>query len=423
MANQAGIFLEANVELAIESPGKANGSYALPAIPTVFTLVDTANSLEISTSDSTTTGSPVKQPTINHNGVCLETIGDDWFGRVHIIPRSFDFGNILGTIVNTVDVFSAFLTQTITWTTFVNNAGAGLEITNLPVLPVNIAPLSGIALNLEVTTNGVPQFDTTLDFIFDVGTTLLPVKGSRVVMFPYEPILPVEETLEFKTDVFEFRDGTEKRFSLRKNPRQSFQLEFEREESVERSRIDLLLYNWQSRVFGLPMHHEVMLVSTANVVDALTINVDQTEFRDLRVGGLALIIKDDEITFDALQIASLTSTSITFTSGLQNVYEPGDRVYPIRTAIVQEIIQGSRYPVGMGTFRINFRVLDNDSNLADTSAFNMFNSKVLLDGKNAIGTTMPESYERKMFEFDGGVGLISHDSRWTRNRRQSEKNI
>ena len=368
-------------------------------------------------------GSPVDPPPVDSAAFCVRGVAEDWVDRIHVIPRRFDFGNILGVINRAIDIFSAFRDQDVSFTTFTNNSGPGLSITDLPGLPTVLTPFTGLSLNLQVTPNGSPNFDTTMDFEFDVGTVVVPITGSRVVMFPYAPETPMQETLEFKTDVFAFKDGTEKRFALRKNPRQSFTLELAREQGVERSRIDSVLYEWQSRVFGLPMWHEGMSITAAVAVNDTVVAVDSTAFIDLRVGGLALLLRPDEITFDAIEVSSFTATSITFGSTIQNTYEPGTLVYPIRNAIASAVFTGERHSVGLATFQIRFRVIDNDPpvSIASTAAFSTYNSKVLLDDFNPIGASLTETYERAMVEFDGGVGVISHDSPWTRNKRKSRK--
>lgn len=366
-------------------------------------------------------GTAVSVAPVNGPGNCATEIGIDWINKVHVIRRSYAFGNILGTINNDITVFSSYRDQTVTWTAFVNNVGTGLSITDIPSLPTVINPLSGLTMNLQVTTQGTPQFDTTLDFTFDVSSVSVPVTGSRVITFPYRPEAPITETLSFLTEVLEHKDGTEQRISLRKNPRQSFTFKYRREEGVERSRIDFLVFGWQARAFGIPMWHEPMLLTSATAVNDTTINVSTTNYTDLRVGGLAVVLLDDDVTFDTLEISSLTATSITFSSGVQNIYPVGTRVYPIRIAFADKQFSGARFPVNAGDFDIRFKVSDNDTSIASTAAFNTYNSKVLLDDANFIKGQLRETYAQNIKVFDNKTGDLDQDSAWPSNRRSHAK--
>lgn len=367
-------------------------------------------------------GTPVSPAPQDFPAQCHKFLGDDWYGNVHVVPRFFSFGNILGTIVRSIDVFNANLDTDVTWSAFVNNAGVGLSITDLPSLPTVIKGLNGLSLTLEVTTEGAPSFDTTIDFVFNVGTILVPVSGRRVIVFPYPPEVPLVEELEFLTDVLEVQDGTEQRIALRKNPRQSFDMTLSREEGAERSRIEFLLYDWQARAIGLPMWHESTVATSPITALDTVINVASTDFADYRVGGLAIILGDDEVTFDALEIDSLTSTTITFKTGTTLSFSTGAVVMPVRTAVLEREFTEQKSQVGNGNFGIRARVQDNDSNLGNTAAFNTFDGAVLLDGFNILGgSTLQETYEMSLTELDAQIGVFSHQTNWDHNKRRSFK--
>lgn len=367
-------------------------------------------------------GNPVSPAPTSFKGMCSRSIAEDWVDRVHILPRRIDFGNILGTVIDNLELFSSFRDQDVSFTAFTNNVGVGMSITDLPGLPVTVTPFSGLFLTLETTTLGDPQFNTTLDFVFDVGTLMMPVTGTRVIMFPYEPDAPMIETLKFLTDIYVHKDGSEQRVALRKNPRSSFNMEYSRLEGTERSRIDMLMFDWQSRVFGLPLWHESMQLTQSTLVNDTVINVDTTTFKDLRVGSILMLLQSDEVTFEALEISSFTANTITLTSGVQFAHPAGATlVMPVRTAITKGDFRGQREPTGLGRFQIVFDVIDNDSDLADTSAFNTFNTKVLLDDKNFIDDVMSETYKKRIIRFDNETGIITNGSPWDVNQRFSTK--
>jgi hypothetical protein len=346
--------------------------------------------------------------------------GDDWFEMIHVIPRSFSFGNILTTIFRTVDIFNAYRRETHTFIDFINNAGQGTSITNLPSLPYIMPPLTGLLLTLQVTPDGAPTINTTLDFEFDTNTESIPISGTRIVMFPFEPEAPLTERLLFLTDVFEHVDGTEQRVSLRLAPRQEYDLKLLRDDGPERQKIDFLMFDWQSRVFGLPVWTEPSFLTSAATAGQSSVNVDDTSLADFRTGGLAIVFTDEN-NFDALEIASIGPTVLNFVTPLQLNYGVGTRVMPLRTAITTTPAKEKKYAVNLAQFDITMRVIDNDTDLSSTAGWPTYNSKVLLSDPNAIEQTLDGQIERQITVFDGDTGKLSQTSTWSRARHGSAK--
>lgn len=370
-------------------------------------------------------GSPTPGPPVDTH-VCHvpEDIGDVWFDIIHILPRSIILGNILTTITRQIDIYNAFLYEPHDLQSFINNAGAGTSITDLPTLPFTIPPQESLLLTLQVTPDGAPTINTTLDFDTDEPYLLqIPIQGTRIVMFPFEPETPLIERLQFLTDVFIHKDGTEQRVSLRKAPRQVFDMKLRREDGVERQRVDFLLFDWQSRVFGLPMWHEPTPLTGDVTAGATSINVQDTTLSDFRVGGLA-IIYESETKFDALEVTAVGPTSISFNTPVTQDYSAaaGIRVMPLRTAITSQPAKESKYAVNLCDFDLTMRVLDNDVDLSDLTGWPTYNSKILLSDPNAITGTLDGLIERELTVFDGsGGGKFSQVSTWNRARHSSAK--
>ncbi len=370
-------------------------------------------------------GSPTPGPPVDTH-VCHvpEDIGDVWFDIIHILPRSIILGNILTTITRQIDVYNAFLYEPHDLQSFINNAGAGTSITDLPTLPFTIPPQESLLLTLQVTPDGAPTINTTLDFDTDEPYLLqIPIQGTRIVMFPFEPETPLIERLQFLTDVFIHKDGTEQRVSLRKAPRQVFDMKLRREDGVERQQVDFLLFDWQSRVFGLPMWHEPTPLTGDVTAGATSINVQDTTLSDFRVGGLA-IIYESETKFDALEVTAVGPTSISFNTPVTQDYSAaaGIRVMPLRTAITSQPAKESKYAVNLCDFDLTMRVLDNDVDLSDLTGWPTYNSKILLSDPNAITGTLDGLIERELTVFDGsGGGKFSQVSTWNRARHSSAK--
>lgn len=371
---------------------------------------------------------PTPPPLADFAG-CVEerfTFGFDWFEKFHVTPGGFFLGNVLTTQQIPVAVYSAFRTETHTWDAFVNNAGAGVDLLNIPVLPFAFAPQSGLTtLILEVSPAGPPSVNTTLDFVFDTETISPPITLERLVLWSVRPDLPYTELLEFLTQIMTKKDGTEQRISKRISPRQIFEWSMLLDPGPERARIHNLLFNWQSRVFGVPVWTQSTFPTAAISVNDTVINVRSTAYADYRESpGLALIFDPETGTNDVAEIAvgGITATTLTLVNGVQNAYSTRALVCPLRTGRARPSIGGSRFRTDAARLRVSFEVLDNVVDLASTAGFpTTLNSKVVVDDPNVVRGSMREQFQRDIVVLDNGSGIPFFDSPWEKGKRASTK--
>lgn len=341
----------------------------------------------------------------------------DFYEDFHVVPRAFDFGNLLSDQSVPIEVFSAFRHDPHTWTAFVNNAGSGITLTGAPSLPNLMPPLTGHQMTLDVSAIGTPFVDGTLDFVFDIGTILVPIMVQRIVLWGAEPEMPWTEALESLTDIIPKRDGTEQRIGLRKHPRHSFRYLYKLDTGASRETLENLLFDWQSRIFGVPKWRYESNLTVAATAGASSITVDSTAFRDYRVSGLVVIMTSQTV-FDVLSILSFTSTSITFDSLLINSYPVGTRVFPLATCHATRLIAGQRYPVNLGALEIEFTNTDNDVDLANLAPFNSYGGKLLLDRFNSVlSGTVRETFDHEIIVLDNETGEPVYETIWTRHKR------
>lgn len=354
------------------------------------------------------------------------TFAFDWFEKFHVFPSAFVLGNILTTQNIAVTVYSAYRKEFHTWDAFINNAGAGTTLLNVPSLPAIFRPQTGTTgLILEVTPNGPPVVDTTLDFVFDAMTISPIIQLNRLVLFDLQPELPYLEVLEFLTQVMTHKDGSEQRVALRKNPRQFFEWEVILDSGRERSRIHNLLFDWQARVFGIPMWHEATFTSAAVAINDLTISVRTTSFADYRVGGLALIYQDST-TFDVLEIdaAGVGATTLTFVNPVLHAYGTNVLVMPLRSGVVRPEIAGSRFASDAARLQLRFQVLDNDSNLGSVSGWTTtHNSKVVVDDFNSLNGSQAatEDFLTDIVTVGNAAGVPVFSTPWDKGKRRVDK--
>jgi hypothetical protein len=364
----------------------------------------------------------------------------DWFERMHIVPReTIAFGNILTQVDENYQIFNAYRKDSITLTSIVNNAQPGMEIPNVSA-PLVVPPLTSI-LDPSSTFNppvpvedfiralqdGLPSFDTTIDFVFSDGATLsLYISGNRISVFPFAfdmgRLGNLRETISFLTDVIESQNGKEQRISLRKQPRQFFEVQLRLDET-ERQQFQSLLFDWQHNNFGLPMWQEqVYLTAAASATDE-QLTVVGADDSDFRVGGL-VVVYTDELTYDVAEIVAVTDTLITLSTPIANSYAVGAQVAPLRIARMARIVNSGRYANNLERFDCFFEVVDNTTGAltSSTSGLSTYGGKILFDDKNLMRqASMQQTYVRRVHVIDNETGVVSQTSPWDRNKRTSEK--
>ena len=343
--------------------------------------------------------------------------GFDFFEDFHVVPRKFEFGNVLSSQSEPFAVFHASRRLTREWTSFINNAGAGVSISGLPSLPDDMLPFENHALTLEISTIGDPFVDTTLDFVFETGTAQVPITLERVILWWLRPEQEYIELLGFLTDIVQAKSGKEKRASLRKNPRQVLQHHY-LIDSAERPVWENKLFDYQARQLGLPVWFDNSALTSAAAVSDLVIAVDDTANRDYRVGGNAVILTDDG-TFDVLVIDSFTATTITSTAPLLNGYPAGTEVFPMLTCYVQEKVAGQRWAKNLSRIDLALRPSDNDNELGDLTGWTQYNGKPVVDsGMVMRSNAVREQFETKHVTVDSVVGILEQTTPWDGQRRR-----
>ena len=347
----------------------------------------------------------------------------EWFEKWHVFPGRLDLGNVLTTQIRTLELFNAFRTETRTWEAFVNNAGAGVSATNLPGLPTDLVSLESFILDVQVTTAGPPSIFGTLDFDIDTAIDILvvPVTGNRITLFQYRPQSPVVETLQFKTDIIEVNDGTEQRINVRQAPRQILKLKIRTDDDRTRDSINAILYDWQARVFGVPMWHESKALGAPLAIGNTLVVVD-TAFADFRAGGLVMIY-DNDFRTETLEIDTVNANDIVLQVGVSKAFDAVSTiVLPVRTALTRPQLSNTRFAIGPSDFQIEFTTLDN-IDLASAAAFATYQgvgqtvAKPLVDRLNFMkGATLSEGIRRKITRLDPQTGPPLQISSWAKGK-------
>ncbi len=345
-----------------------------------------------------------------------ESGGVGWFDDFHVLPRSVDLGAILEKQTVSFEVFCAFRDADQEWTLYVNNELTGSKLNQFPAFPYTMNPLTGRTMALEVFIYGPAKTESTLVFTFTAtGTITVPIAWERFVFWDLEPELPFQEQLSSLSDVLVSRSGGEKRHALLDNPRQSWDYRFVIEDGLQRQVLRNKLFDFHSRNFLVPVWKEEAFISSDVTIGDLILNVDDTSFRDFRVGNKAVVFTSSDSN-EVLEIASFDSTSITFTDAMTIAHLEGVSVFPVAECRADATVEGFDYVTGLSVMNVRFRNKDNDADLDATTAFSSFNSKVLLDNGNvSFGGVFNNSFRQDIVSAQG-AGLRLYESLWERHK-------
>lgn len=364
----------------------------------------------------------VLQPAIqnfNHSAYVLPSYGDDLFNHWLLVPARLDMGNLLTNQARDVEVANMFFTaQTIE--TVVNSGGGGISISGVPTLPASVNAFDSIIIHVSVSSSGPPNINGSIDFTFDGSAPVsLPLTGTRITMFPWQPDIPVTETLEWATDVMISANDTEQRASILLAARQRIKMTVVYDEAVQWQRAHNVVFDWMPRVWGVPIWWEQRPLSAAAVSGQAFLNVN-TASGDFRIGGLVMIIDTTDGTFEAFEIDTFTSGQINLTSLVQNDYAASAMVMPVRSGYLSSTPNGSRKLNNMESLSVEFLTLDN-IDMSDTTGATMLNGRVLLDDPNASGNSLAETWSRDITVIDGKSGRVFQSTLIDRSRMHTKK--
>lgn len=357
-------------------------------------------------------------------------IGFDWFERIHVNPQRLDLGNVVSNITQFLELYNAYRINDRDWTAFVNNAGAGISIANLPTFPKAIANQTSFNVEVQISPQGPPTIDGTLDFTFDVTAVSVPITGTRIILFGLPPGDGViTEKLSWLTDIMKASDGTEQRLSTRLFPRQEIGYSALASRDIDRNELNAFLFDWHSRVFGVPLWWDAREVDQDVAINDAVIHVATTQWADFRVGGLAVIIAFDEEgnrTADTLEISAVnvSPSTVEFTSGTASAYTAGRALLvPVVPGVLNTTIPKTRFPTTQQITTVSFTSLDNDNTslTADASAFEDFGGKVVIDDANCMDNQLRESFTKKITRIDGDTGEILQVSTEDRSTPTTQK--
>lgn len=324
----------------------------------------------------------------------------DWYNRIHITPALVALGNVVSAQSRTLRVFNAYFVPR-TLTAIAPENDDGITLTEPAATPITLEPFQEIAYSFSVSTEGPPTIDATYAFSFDVGSRTVVVTGQRITAWPWAAdwSRPVTERLEWLTDVLRTADGSEQAIQLREWPRRTFEFAFG-VDGAQRRTLEATLYGWGARVWALPVWTDGEDLQSQIAAGASSVLSD-TDTRDYHASGLIIFLAESG-KFEVAEVATVNPTGIDLKHPVQSTWPAGTRIYPARTARLQDKQLISRFTGAVGYGVARFQCIEPAPGEAATET--LYRGYPVMLQPTEWSQDPTSDYQRTLSELDGLTG-------------------
>ena len=117
------------------------------------------------------------------------------------------------------------------------------------------------------------------------------------------------------------------------------------------------MFGWASRIWAVPIWFDIQLLGTGVSAGAVVVACD-TVNRDFRANGLAILLGETAFQYETAEILSFTNTQITLKRPLLNNWAAGTRLYPARTARLEQAPRLTRMTDELQSSDVDFLIVE-----------------------------------------------------------------
>lgn len=225
---------------------------------------------------------------------------------------------------------------------------------------------------------------------------------SNYLVWPWRPLRPITEHLEWLTDIIEAHDGAEQRIRVRQEPRQTFDASVLLNDPDELSRLRVGLAAWQHREWGWPCWHEAVNLESVLPAASSSIPVDTTA-ADFRAGGLAIVHQSPSL-YEVVEVDAVSAASLALVAPTTMEHPAGASVMPLRMARMTGQARRDDYAVEASRYSVTMQITDNAELTTAAAAMQYLGYDVLSDPLLMPGETMPRQFDRAIEILDPSTG-------------------
>lgn len=226
---------------------------------------------------------------------------------------------------------------------------------------------------------------------------------------------PIPERLSWLSDVMTHRDGSEQRRTARLDPRRQLEYSILPVTVREKNALDNFLVKAFGREVLLPIWTDAKSLPATATAGSNSVSGDFAWW-DFDAGEYAVLFLDWN-RFEIVQLASVTTDTLTFTDNLEATWPAGAAILPARKARLLQRQEGSRYGGNVETVRLTFDVSEasRSSSRIDSTSHTVYAAPVVGErevytGDSDWSESLPVSYQAAFGLVDYQAGLVALDS-------------
>lgn len=263
---------------------------------------------------------------------CIKTYSyfDDYYNRIHINPSLLELGNIASEQSQIVNVWNAYLIPKTLID--IENIPEGIIVSGQPEPPFSFTALQERPWNISISADGPSTIDAQITWQFGNDHVDLRITGTRVIAFGWliDWTKPVNETLQWLTDIMQSSSGYEQRRSLRLSPKITLDADLLIYDS-ERQYFDLAMVGWSALTFAVPIWNQQQWLKTSHNAGALVVYCD-TAYRNFRANRLAILRGQAAYDNETIEIESVFADRLILKRPLIKSWAKGTCLSPAVTA-------------------------------------------------------------------------------------------
>lgn len=151
---------------------------------------------------------------------------------------------------------------------------------------------------------------------------------------------PIIERLSWLTNVLPHRDASEQRRQVRRYPRRVFEYSVLPQTPILQAMLENFLWGKSDEAMLIPIWTDGQRLTTAATSGTPTITINTVGY-DFDANGYAMLWRSPT-SYEAVAIASLTTTAITLTENLAATWAAGTVVLPARLGRLSQSMQGTQ---------------------------------------------------------------------------------
>lgn len=334
---------------------------------------------------------------------------EDYYFRFHLIPTSFELGNVFSDQTRTFKIWNAYPSQKIL--SMLTSTGAeGMTLVEPVSVPSVIPALKVLDYSVLIPLDGPATIDASYTWTFGTETVSLSLVGSRVVSLNVPFSSPAKESLAWLTDILESKDGTEQRIRCRKKPRQGLVADYPvnyDDMQFHKNRV----YSWAGRVWAVPLWTEAQAVgSVSNGASSIVVPSAQVDLRD---NTLAFLYENSRKT-EPIDIGTIVGTTVNLEKVVSQSYSNA-WLMPVR---VGRVVGRPRFTSNgnKGVMRMEYEFTDNiDFGLGSTPT-QFLGSDIYFDELYKGSDEMDEEFLTRVDVVDYEWGSVKTDAPWANTK-------